>query len=314
MDELDFDKPIFKQLASNDTGQAAGHQGGMVIPKDLDRYFPQLLGKTSAANPTIDENIRAILVVGGKEVARVNTRYQFQTWGGDRSPERRITGNLGPLRDKAAEDDILLIERNLEDRSLYRLTLIKDGSGKHKAILHASSGKRWGVTDPLDPPVSEPELQKAEQDQKGHENKPLELFDNDAAMVETRSVRISRSRAFQKLTADYYDNKCAVCGQGFVGMKGFEVEAAHIVPRSQKGADDARNGIALCRSHHWALDRGLWGVGADGKIAVANVHAGKGSNNLLKAFVGNAPPAPKPAKMSPDPKAWAWHMSNVFGK
>ena len=36
----DWDFPIFKILANNDTGAAAGHQGGVVIPKDLRVYFP----------------------------------------------------------------------------------------------------------------------------------------------------------------------------------------------------------------------------------------------------------------------------------
>ncbi|WP_375791158.1 HNH endonuclease [Bradyrhizobium sp. vgs-9] len=314
MDELEFDTPVFKQLAHNDTGEAEGHQGGIVIPKDLDPYFPQLSGRTSAATPTIDEQIRAILVVGGKEVAEVSTRYQFQTWGGARSPERRITGALGPLRDKASADDILLVERNLTDRSLYRMTLVKKGTEKHKAVLRASSGKRWGIAEPLDPPVSEPEFEEAEKEQVEHEQKPLNLLDNEAATVETRSKRIARGRAFQKLTADYYDNKCAVCGLGFASLKATEVEAAHIVPRSRKGADDARNGIALCRSHHWAFDKGLWGVGPDGKIVISPAAAGKGSNHLLNDYAGKKPAPPSKAGKAPVAEAWAWHMANLFGK
>jgi putative restriction endonuclease len=302
-------------VAHNDTGQAVGHQGGIVIPIALDPYFPQLSGKISPQNPTIDENIRAMLIVGGKEVAEVNTRYQFQSWGGVRSPERRITGNLGPLRDKAAADDILMIERSLTDRSLYRMTLLKQGTEKHKALLRASSGKRWGVADPIEPPISEPEMEQAEKEQLEHEQKPLQLMDNDAATVETRSKRIARSRAFQKLTSQYYDNKCAVCGQGFISLKGFvEVEAAHIVPRSKKGADDARNGIGLCRSHHWAFDKGLWGVGSDGKIVIAPGGAGKGSNDLLKGLIDKKPTAPNKVSMAPSADAWAWHMANLFGK
>ena len=63
MDELsEFDRPVFKQLSYNDSGESPGHQGGIVIPKDLDPYFPQLSGKISSSNPTIDENIKAILV------------------------------------------------------------------------------------------------------------------------------------------------------------------------------------------------------------------------------------------------------------
>lgn len=315
MDELEFDTPVFKQLANNDTGQAKGHQGGIVVPKDLDPFFPQLSGKISAENPTIDENIRAILVVGGKEVATVETRYQFQSWGGARTPERRITGNLGPLRDKAFEDDILLIERNLTDRSLYRMTLLKKGTAKHKAILATSSGKRWGVADPLEPPVSEPEIEQAEKEQIEHEQKPLQLMDNDAALVETKAKKYARGKAFQKLTGKYYDNKCAVCGLGFISLKGFtEVEAAHIVPRSKKGADDARNGIALCKAHHWAFDKGLWGVQTDGTIVVAPAALGKGSNDLLKALIGKTPTPPNKIAMKPDAKAWEWHMKEIYGQ
>jgi putative restriction endonuclease len=208
-----------------------------------------------------------------------------------------------------------MIERNLADRSLYRMTLIRKGTEKHKALLRASSGKRWGIADPIEPPVSEPEFEEAENQQKVHEQKPLNLFDNEAATVETRSKRVARSKAFQKLTTDYYDNKCAVCGQGFVSLKGLsEVEAAHIVPRSKFGADDARNGIALCRSHHWALDKGLWSVDSNGKIVVPARVIAKAPNSALKEIIGKVPVAPSNANMTPAATAWAWHMTNIYGQ
>lgn len=311
MDELaEFDRPVFKQLSHNDSGASVGHQAGIVIPKDLDAYFPQLSGKISATTPSIDENIRAVLVVGGKEVDVVTTRYQYQSWGGGRQVERRITGNLTSLRSKSVEDDIVLIERNLADRSLYRLTLIKKGSLQHKAVLRASSGKRWGVVDPLDPPVSELELDNAEKEQQEHEKKPLALFDNEAALVETRSKRVARSKAFQKLTGQYYGGKCAVCGKGFVAANGkTECEAAHIVPRGKRGADDARNGLALCRSHHWAFDEGLFGVDASGDIhvpsAILALNADLGPFNKKKLR------PPSVAAMAPAAEALAWHLKNI---
>jgi putative restriction endonuclease len=311
VDELaDFDKPIFKQISHNDSGASTGHQGGIVIPKDLDAYFPQLSGRVSAASPTVDEDIRAILVVGGKEVGTVTTRYQYQSWGGGRTVERRITGNLGPLRSQSVEDDIVVIERNLDDRSLYRITLLKKGSKAAKAVLAASSGKRWGTVDPLEPPVSEPELEQAEKDQKDHEKKPLSLFDNEAALVETHSKRVARSRAFQKLTSKYYGGQCALCNKGFVTAAGkSECEAAHIVPRGKKGADDARNGLALCRSHHWAFDEGLFGVDASGDILVP------GSvltlNPDLAPFNKKKLRLPSVASVKPSDEALAWHLKNV---
>ena len=41
-DLVEFDRPLFKKLAHNDTGMAAGHQAGVVIPTAMDRFFPQL--------------------------------------------------------------------------------------------------------------------------------------------------------------------------------------------------------------------------------------------------------------------------------
>lgn len=314
MDELsEFDTPVFKVLAPNDSGESKGNQSGILIPKDLDAYFPQLSTAVSATNPTVDEQITAILIAEAKHVATVQTRYQHQSWGGERGVERRITGNLGQWRDKSSANDVVLIERNLADRKLYRLTLLKKGTDTYKKIMAAASGRRWGPANPLQPPVSELELDKAEVEQKAHEIAPLNLFDNDAAVTETRAKRIARSRAFQKAIAEYYAGKCAVCGQGFIASDGSsEVEAAHIVPRSKKGADDARNGLALCRSHHWAFDRGLWAIKPDGTIDIAPGAAGKGSNDLLKPFVGTRLTFPNPASMAPDAEALAWHIENTF--
>ena len=80
LDQPDWDKPFFKRLASNDTAAAPGHQGGLVIPKDLRRFFPGLLGRISASTPTLDRRILADLYDGALFLARVNTRYQYQSW------------------------------------------------------------------------------------------------------------------------------------------------------------------------------------------------------------------------------------------
>lgn len=126
-----FDRPLFKKLAHNDTGSAAGHQSGVVVPKAIDKYFPQLSGAVSPTNPTVSCDLRAMLVIGAQQVGLVKTRYQYQTWSGSRPPERRITGQLGPLLGAAAGGDILIIERSISDDYFYRLTLHKVGTTEY---------------------------------------------------------------------------------------------------------------------------------------------------------------------------------------
>jgi putative restriction endonuclease len=61
-----------------------------------------------------------------------------------------------------------------------------------------------------------------------------------------------------------YQNQCAVCR-----LKRPElVEAAHIIPDSQGGEADVRNGMAMCKLHHSAFDQNLLGVRPDLTLAV----------------------------------------------
>ena len=58
-------------LPKNDTGDAPGHQGGLVVPIELRAFFPTLTGGTTSITPTIDYQIRAILYNGSDELAVV---------------------------------------------------------------------------------------------------------------------------------------------------------------------------------------------------------------------------------------------------
>lgn len=309
----DFDNPLFKILANNDTGAAAGHQGGIVIPKDLEDYFPILKGHTSSANPTVDTIIRAVLVIGSKHVGFVETRYQYQTWGGTRSPERRLTGNLGQLRNQATGGDLLLIERSLSDREFYRLTLIRKTSSAYKALQPMIAGRNWGPLDIKSQPVAETDISAALAEQQSRERKPFQLFDPGATMKEGRVKRIARSQAFSRQVLPLYSYQCAVCGLAHFNGSRSEAEAAHIVPRRLKGSDDARNGLALCRSHHWAFDQGLFGIRPTRQIVVHPAAAKNPLNAHLKAFDGKPLGKPASPALEPDVSALAWHLAQVVG-
>ena len=312
-DTFAFDRPLFKRLAHNDTGQAVGHQAGVLIPAAMDPYFPQLGQSATAANPTPSVDIVADLFEGRHYLGQVVTRYQYQTWGGTRSPERRITGNLTALRDLAEEDDILLIERGISDPGRYRLTLVKQSSGAFPPLSNRLGNRRSGPAEIADPPSSEIETISALDEIVTIEEAPFELFDTTAGFVENRSRRVARSRAFQLRLLGLYGSSCAVCGNGLLHPKGIiEAEAAHIVPRGLKGADDPRNGLMLCRQHHWALDYGLFGFDDQRRVIVPQAALALEANATLGGLLGISIRQPSNLALQPSIESLAWHRANIL--
>jgi len=89
---------------------------------------------------------------------------------------------------------------------------------------------------------------------------------------ESPTVKVNakaRDNAFREMVKEIYDYSCAVCGKRrFTRSNLPEIESAHIFPKGKKGKDDPRNGIALCRLHHWALDGGLFAIKDDFSIVI----------------------------------------------
>ena len=86
---------------------------------------------------------------------------------------------------------------------------------------------------------------------------------------EVVSLRRERNPEFPKIVKQAYDYSCAVCKKRIFDLQGNpEVEAAHIYPKALDGVDDIRNGLALCKSHHWAFDQGLFSISDEYQILV----------------------------------------------
>jgi putative restriction endonuclease len=311
LDDPDWDTPFFKKLASNDTGAAPGHQGGMVIPKDLRRFLPGLVGRISASTPTIDRRIWADLYDGTQFLARVNTRYQYQSWGGERSAESRLTDNLAALRNLAGPDDILVLQRNLVYLDVYRLTLVRRGTSDFGAIDTLAGRARWGALG-NEIPMAEEDYEEAQREQQEREEKPFELFDAQAQGLTAKVTKLARSVVFKQRINNLYGSRCCVCSTGLRVPAGpDEVEAAHIVPRALRGPDDARNGLGLCRRHHWAFDRGLFGVDHKRLVHVPARTLIIAENGPLKAHKGQPILDPMQHSLRAAPEALAWHMRYV---
>lgn len=308
-----FDAPIYKVLANNDTGAAAGHQAGFVLPKDLEDYLPLLRNRTSPFAPTVDAEITADLFDGDEFLGTAETRYQYQTWGGERSPERRITRNLSVLLNRAKGDDILIIERGIEVDEHYRFTLIKASSPLHSKLMGSFGAKRWGVLDPTSLPAKETEVVEAVDQIESGIKQPFSLFDQEADVTETRARKVARSRAFKRVVCSAYSNSCAFCGGGLQHPSGrFEVDASHIVSRSLKGSDDIRNGLLLCKGHHWAFDNGLIGVTDNYRLIVPDTIGALDRNNQLAELDGREISLPDREEEHPAIEALTWHRSNIL--
>ena len=79
-----------------------------------------------------------------------------------------------------------------------------------------------------------------------------------------------RSAGFRRAIMEIYTYTCAVCELNIRASSGESVtDAAHIIPFFVSYNDDIRNGISLCKSHHWAFDTGLISVNAEYQVIVS---------------------------------------------
>lgn len=114
--------------------------------------------------------------------------------------------------------------------------------------------------------------------------------------------QIARSEAFRRAIREAYQYRCAVCGSQRETIEGHpEVEAAHILPKAEGGPDDIRNGMALCKLHHWAYDGGWLELTPNLEIEVAETPNRKGHEEF-SGLDGNKIRLPRDPRKHPDKK------------
>ena len=129
--------------------------------------------------------------------------------------------------------------------------------------------------------------------------------------VESRLTRVARSSAFPGRVNREYEWRCAVSGAVLLTPSNmYEVQAAHVVPVSEGGTDDIRNGFALSHTLHWAFDWGLFGVREDRKVYLPNRVRRMIANSFLRQFAGRKIAEARNEHMRVHPKAFAWHMKH----
>ena len=86
-----------------------------------------------------------------------------------------------------------------------------------------------------------------------------------------------------------------------------------IVSKYKKGTDDPRNGLALCRTHHWAFDAGIFSIDTDYRVVLSTKAEQAETRHFgLLNLASHTIFLPKNEILHPHPDAIEWHRSNVM--
>lgn len=128
-----------------------------------------------------------------------------------------------------------------------------------------------------------------------------------------RKVREERSDSyfvrhwlFPQVVKEQYGHACCVCHLSVTMGESNLIDAAHILPFADFHNDDPRNGLALCKNHHWGFDAGAWSLTDDGAVlASPRLAPAQGYQGYVETGQPIAPP--KDESCRPDPAALRWH-------
>ena len=138
------------------------------------------------------------------------------------------------------------------------------------------------------------------------------LMQRDVASVQTETP--VRRAGFRQAVMRIYDYTCAVCALNIRASSGESVtDAAHIIPFSVSYNDDIRNGMSLCKLHHWAFDAGLISVSETYQVIVSPAMTEHGPTaSMLARLRDRQIWLPSGCEYRPAPEALAWHRQTVM--
>ena len=130
-------------------------------------------------------------------------------------------------------------------------------------------------------------------------------------------VEYGRSPAFRRLILDIYDHQCAACGLRIKLPAGNDVsfiDAAHLIPFAETRNDHPTNGLALCKNHHWAMDRNLIAPCPDHHWHVSKILDPRRSNGEkeLIELSGKSLLLPQDEAFHPDAEGLKWRCEQLI--
>ncbi|MBI4831438.1 MAG: HNH endonuclease [Candidatus Lindowbacteria bacterium] len=197
------------------------------------------------------------------------------------------------------DEDLFHLLQNPETRDRLRETLIRRYFPSHRTAIDACINKERPIAQ--------------------YEEFLRKKVVSKAAEAETPfAPEAARDVAFSRVVRAAYDFRCAACGlRVYLDDGTILVDAAHLVPFSVTGDNDPRNGMALCKNHHWAMDRNLivpaisgsrhlWKVSKDLEPRI------EGQKDLLM-LDGVGVLMPKDKRYYPKTESLKWRMDHLRG-
>ena len=145
---------------------------------------------------------------------------------------------------------------------------------------------------------------------------PIPVADDSSAKVAEDEPESGRSTAFRRKILEIYDHQCAACGLRIKLPAAYDVsfiDAAHLIPFCVAPNDHPTNGLALCKNHHWAMDRSLIAPGPDHHwhiSAVLDPRRSTGEAELL-SLARKSLLLPQDQAFHPDEKSLQWRLSHL---
>ena len=138
----------------------------------------------------------------------------------------------------------------------------------------------------------------------------------DGLLQETITQEIQkqrRGRLFVEEVLDSYERQCAICGQSIrLGDALIGIDACHVKPIQHFGDDLVTNGIALCKIHHWALDRGAISISEDLVLIISPKLNGSRINEYFHEFAHKPIFVPRNSSFHLNEENVGYHRKYVF--
>jgi putative restriction endonuclease len=139
-----------------------------------------------------------------------------------------------------------------------------------------------------------------------------------AADEETAQSQRGRNQGFRRKVLQIYDYQCTACGLRINipdVLDGTFVDAAHLIPFRDSRNDHPTNGLALCKNHHWAMDRFLIAPGPEAKWRISSrliAHRSEGERQLTE-ISGRPVLPPTELAYRPSEAALRWRCERLLG-